>query len=801
MSPPKLSDEHRAHLRTSGLTDETIEACGFYSVKSTAEITKLLKWKGPPRDHDWRAGIAMPFFAPGTSEKPAYVRVRPDSPRMVEEKGQTKERKYEQPKGTPVIPYFPPRARTDGRLADASRDILFAEGEKKAALLEQLGYVAIGAPGVWNFHDVKARTDEARYTLHPILREHVTITGRRCVIVFDSDASVNPMVMNAAGVLSAMLIEAGAREVLFTHPPHGVSKKLGIDDYFVAQGEHGARAVAELIEHAQPIEPASLSAKDYAPKFATALTDLGNAERLAKRHAKTTRFCGGSWYHWDGRRWKRDADGEIVRKAVSTVRSIYNEAAAIKDDDLREATVGFAQKSEAAQRLGAMVSLAEKLEQFVIDPAALDADPMALNCLNGVVDLCTGDISPHDPSRFITKLTPIAFDPAARSELWDRFLRDTFRGDEELIAFVQRAAGYSSTGSNAEEVLFMALGPTRAGKGTFFDAIYGALGDDYSRHTDPTTLLADPKASPGKARPDLHRLIGARFVGTSEIEKGARLDEPRLKSLVGGDPMAVRDLYKGETQARATFKVWFAANLETLPRLSDDDALWRRIVRVPFERSIAVGDVDLSIKEALKTAETHRRAVLAWAVRGAMMWRSEGLRIPDKVATSAKDLRDDLDPLRRFIDDHLTFDSKTWTSNTAIDVAVREWAESEAISHPTKTAIGLALRKRGAKPQKNAGNRGWYGVKLDPPGQVDGSDSSTPKSSYAHTHGETLREEPSNPSTCPDSPPSARAEPTQEELDAIAETADLRCQARETEHEARLARLNEIRQQTKGPLA
>src|SRR5829696_4006467 len=69
------------------------------------------------------------------------------------------------------------------------------------------------------------------------------------------------------------------------------------------------------------------------------LTDLGNAERLVARHGNDLLYCHlwNKWLVWDGQRWEIDASGEVERKAVETVSTIYAEAANAEDKDERKA--------------------------------------------------------------------------------------------------------------------------------------------------------------------------------------------------------------------------------------------------------------------------------------------------------------------------------------------------------------------------------------------------------------------------------------------------------------------------------
>src|SRR5206468_1319178 len=97
--PGGLLPHHRADLRASGLTDDQIARCGFYSESDPAAVAGLLGWKGPATVLG--PCLCIPFRGP--DGRPAvYVRVKPDCPR--ERKG--KPAKYEAPVGRPVRAYL-----------------------------------------------------------------------------------------------------------------------------------------------------------------------------------------------------------------------------------------------------------------------------------------------------------------------------------------------------------------------------------------------------------------------------------------------------------------------------------------------------------------------------------------------------------------------------------------------------------------------------------------------------------------------------------------------------------------------
>src|SRR5262249_61678229 len=108
-------------------------------------------------------------------------------------------------------------------------------------------------------------------------------------------------------------------------------------------------------------------------------------------------------------------------------------------------------------------------------------------------------------------------------------------------------------------------------------------------------------------RNDVARTRGARLVVPLEVDEGKALAEGLLKALTGGDTVTARFLYRELFEFKATFTIWLAANAR--PRVnSDDEAMWRRIVQVPFVVVIPEGERDPDVKRQLTTSEPERTA-------------------------------------------------------------------------------------------------------------------------------------------------------------------------------------------------
>ena len=191
---------------------------------------------------------------------------------------------------------------------------------------------------------------------------------------------------------------------------------------------------------------------------------------------------------WDDVRWAADDTGEVYRLAKKTVAAIYSEAADEPDEDRRKALAKWAAASESDTRIKAMISLARSEAGIPVMLKELDADPWLLNTLNGTIDLRTGALRKHRREDMITMVAPVVYDPNARDTIWESFL-DRVLPDAGLQGFVQRAAGYSLTGTCGEEVLLFAFGRTQTGKSTLLKALTRTFGD-YAMTADFGAFLA-----------------------------------------------------------------------------------------------------------------------------------------------------------------------------------------------------------------------------------------------------------------------------------------------------------------------
>jgi hypothetical protein len=140
-----------------------------------------------------------------------------------------KKLRYGQPAKTVNELYLPPFTNWADVAANAEQPVMITEGELKSACVTKHLMPCIGLGGVWCF-----KSNKQRMAVLPQFAEFQW-SGRTVYICYDSDASSNPLVVQAENALARELLRLGATPHICRIPPSG-DDKVGVDDYLVAHG-------------------------------------------------------------------------------------------------------------------------------------------------------------------------------------------------------------------------------------------------------------------------------------------------------------------------------------------------------------------------------------------------------------------------------------------------------------------------------------------------------------------------------------------------------------------------------------
>ena len=436
-------------------------------------------------------------------------------------------------------------------------------------------------------------------------------------------------------------------------------------------------------------------------------TDAGNAEAFVALHHDRFRYDHRrhTWLAWDGARWREDADGEAERAMIETVRRRRAALAAqIKEPAQARPAMAWAFGQEARARLRAALEITRVLEPLPVLSESLDRDPYLLATPNGTLDLHTGRLGKARREDLLTRLTGVGFDPDAACPRWLEFLDQVFDGDHELVAFVQRAAGYSLTGDVREHALFILYGTGANGKTTFLETLKAIWGE-YARTTPFATFQAGNRDD---KRVDLAGLQGVRLVCASEGDDGHRLAEAQVKAMTGGDAISCRRLYGEFFEYHPSFKVWLATNSKPIIR-GTDRGIWRRIRLIPFTRQFTGRTADPALPAKL---QAEAAGILAWAVAGCLAWQKDGLDSPPAVQEATEAYRLEQDRLGQFLADCTVTGPQGSVRAADLYRAYERWCRDNGEQPMSGTAFGRQMAERGVAKLRDRTGLRYQGLAL-----------------------------------------------------------------------------------------
>lgn len=544
----------------------------------------------------------------------------------------------------------------------AGEKIYLVEGEKDAQKLIDLGFTAttnaMGA-GAWR----------AEYTQQ--------LDGAHVVIIPDND---QPGRDHADSVQAALTgVAASVKVVELSDLP----ERGDVSDWFGAG--HTVEQFVTIVRSTPEVSICDLKAFKN--------TDSGNAERFAALYQGLIRYVPPrkSWLVWSGSHWVFDERSQATFLMKMAARKLLQQSIGETDDQKRAMLVKWALDSEGAYKIHAALGLVPGEPGMSILPSELDSDPWLLNVQNGTVDLRTGELHGHRREDYLTKICPVDYDPGAQAPRWRQFLDEIFLGRQDLIDYIQRAVGYSASGSVRDKVLFFLYGPSGDnGKTTFVETLMDLL-SGYSQKAKLDLLTA--RTADGGPSEEIATLKGARIVVASEIEEEAWLAVARVKDLTGTDTLRARFLHQNSFEFKPTHKLWIYGN-HKLNVPGGDNAIWNRVHLIPFDASFPVGhhQRDDQLREKL---ESERSGILNWIIEGCLAWQKVGLKPPPTVTNATKEYRSEQDVIKQFLEEECERGQNCWVLTKTLYGLYQRWAEDSGIRPYTRNRFGRRLRELG----------------------------------------------------------------------------------------------------------
>lgn len=341
-------------------------------------------------------------------------------------------------------------------------------------------------------------------------------------------------------------------------------------------------------------------------------------------------------------------------------------------------------------------------------PRLWEAPPLdKINCTNGILDLNTAQLEPHDPDFLSSVQIRAAYDPAACFPANDNFNGEVLPSDGIVLA--REITGYLLISDpNSLQIAVIALGRGENGKSVWLRIL--------------TALLGGPANVSSVA---LHTLDEDRFAAADLYGKLANicadLDSRDLKSTAMFKKIVGGDLIRGERKFRPPFtfvpfsRLLFSAN-EAPPTSDSTNAFFRRWLIIPFDRTFSAGTADRNLLGKLTTPQELSGLLNHGldALPGVMA--AGKLSDAPSVAAAAAEFRVAVDSVAAFIDACCELGYDKEVAKPYLYNSYRSWCKDSNRRDVSRTRFPNRLRELvpalGEKTVR--GLRYWTGIRVLP---------------------------------------------------------------------------------------
>lgn len=410
---------------------------------------------------------------------------------------------------------------------------------------------------------------------------------------------------------------------------------------------------------------------ELGPEINYSYDDRGNGDLFADVFKDVCRFNSTAkcWCCYNGKFWEEDRAELIAAENAKMLQDallIY--ATTIEDYKEREEYGKHVMKIGRQQVRKNMIYDARS--KYPVKAEQFDQHKELFNCKNGTYNLETGVLQKHNPNDYISKISNVYYDPAAKSTEIQKTMNTILQGNKENIEYIQKIFGMALSGITNEEKLFLLYGATtRNGKSTIVET-YLYMIKDYGITMQPETLALSKKDS-RTANGDIARLKGARFVNAPEPPQNMRFDAALIKQLTGNDMITARKIYQEEMSFIPEFITLI--NTNHLPIITDETLFTSgRIVVIPFRKHFEEHEQDKWLKNRLKQRQ-NISGFFNWCVAGYQKYQKDGLETTESMNQEIESYHMNSDKIAAFISEVLTEDPTQFVTMKELYPIYEQW--------------------------------------------------------------------------------------------------------------------------------
>lgn len=348
------------------------------------------------------------------------------------------------------------------------------------------------------------------------------------------------------------------------------------------------------------------------------------------------------------------------------------------------------------------------IEQTTYDK--MNEFPYIINLKNGLLDLRTRELTPHNPDYFITSQVPIEYDPTAKCPKIKNFVEEVLN-ETDVPAF-QEWVGFCLWREYTYHKALMLIGEGSNGKSTLLELLRAFIGDE--------NVTSIPLQVFGKSTFAKANLEGKLANIYPDLSDEGLKNTGDFKTLTGGDTVgAERKYIQKHGNFRNYAKMMFSTN--KLPESLKDKsyAYFRRWLIWSFNKTFSDDIDDPHILKKITTKE-ELSGLLNWALDGLGRLHKNGKFSGEMSPECMEEYYERLSsPVAAFIQDMIEEDPDAHIEKDELYQKYVEYSKKQKFPPVANNTFAKELKRRGLKiseyrPQKSEGKRppSWKGIRL-----------------------------------------------------------------------------------------
>ena len=398
---------------------------------------------------------------------------------------------------------------------------------------------------------------------------------------------------------------------------------------------------------------------------------------------KALAFCLDINYEWNGTTY--------IEKDISYIRKLVQE-----------------KLSQAATTFKVMEVIGSMKRKACLDAEQLNWSPL-LNLKNGMFNIDSFAVIPHDSKYYSTIQLPVEYIPNTDCPTWIQTLDGIF-GDKpedekkQCIEILQEFFGLCLTKEVKYEKSLFLLGEGRNGKSTIIYALENILG-----HANYSAVTLEALVKPNY----ISELFGKLANISIETNAKSSIYDAMFKAIISGDTIAADRKYGHPFKFRPFCKMVFALN--NMPQVNDKtDAYFKRLLIIRLTRQFSDIEQDRELKQKL-VKEVN--GIFLWILQGYHRLRSRGYFAPGaQVDAETEEYRKENNSVLTFVEEECKLDATMVISKDALYKTYKDWCKDSGLGAFSKKKFGIQLIKHyslGKEARGTQGERIWEGITLN----------------------------------------------------------------------------------------